>query len=73
MEIFLECPHCKIQIEISEINCGVFRCGIYKDNGQQVPPHMPKEEAEKLGDTIYGCGQPFQYLNGKLVKCDWST
>jgi hypothetical protein len=32
---------------------------------------MPKEEVETLGDTIYGCGQPFQYLNGKLVKCGW--
>ena len=71
MEIFLECPHCKIKIEISEINCGVFRCGIYKDNGQQVHPHMPKDESDKLGDAIYGCGQPFQYLNGKFVKCGW--
>jgi len=71
MEIFVECPHCKVSICITELNCGVFRCGVFKDNGQQIPAHMPKEEVETLGDTIYGCGQPFQYLNGKLVKCGW--
>ena len=66
---FLPCPHCQVQIEIIEINCSIFRCGIIKSTGEQIPPHASKEEIEKL--EIYGCGQPFRLVEGKLEKCDY--
>ncbi len=40
----LSCPHCGIRIEIAEINCGIFRCGIYKTTGQQLP-HIYQKQA----------------------------
>ena len=69
--VLFNCPNCNVTIEITALNCGIFRCGIYKDNGLQINPHLPQADCEKLGDTIYGCGTPFQYLNGKIVKCGW--
>jgi len=69
----LFCPYCNTTIIIESINCGIFRCGIYKENGQQIPPHSTKYEIEKLLDEkkIWGCGQPFQLHNDKLIKCGW--
>lgn len=26
----LPCPHCGIPIQIEQVNCAIFRCGIYK-------------------------------------------
>ena len=63
--------HCNVMIDIIALNCGVFRCGIYKNNGQQLDPHMSKDEFEKIKDDIYGCGQPFQIIKNKIVKCAW--
>lgn len=64
------CPHCNIAIFIEQVNCGIFRCGIYKDTMTQVDPHLSKEECDKLVN-IYGCGKPFQIKNGKLIKCEY--
>ena len=64
--IYIQCPHCGIDIEIVEINCGIFICGVDK-NGKQIDPHLPKEQCEKLND-IYGCKNSFKYMNGKLEK-----
>lgn len=56
------CPSCFQYIEIEKINCGVFRCGVYKSDGKQIDPHLPQEECEKLvlDGLIYGCGKPFR-------------
>jgi hypothetical protein len=69
----LNCPYCNVSIVIESINCGIFRCGIYKHNHEQIPPHLSKEECNKLvkENKIWGCGQPFQLHNGKLIKCGW--
>jgi len=67
----MECPHCHITIEIIEINCGIFRCGVYKKTGEQIPPHLPKEQCDVLGDTIWGCGKPFRYDGKQLEPCDY--
>ena len=48
MPLLFTCPHCSIMIEITALNCGIFRCGIYKDNGQQINSHMNKEECDKI-------------------------
>ena len=70
---FYNCPHCNNMIEVIEINCAIFRCGIYKINGSQVEPHLSKEECDKLKneDKIWGCGKPFQLVNNTLIKCKY--
>jgi hypothetical protein len=67
----LKCPHCDIDIIIVEVNCGVFRHGVTKSKFIQINPHLSQAECEELvkDDKIYGCGKPFAYINGKLVKC----
>ena len=77
MTIIIQCPHCNIQIEILELNCRIFRCGILKSNYTQIHPHLSKQECNDLitNNEIYGCGKPFQltFLNNKWVPiiCDY--
>ena len=63
-EIVIVCPHCSESILIYELNCCIFRHGIYKDSGKQIDPHLNKEECTKLFDQqlIYGCGKPFKII-----------
>ena len=75
--MIVTCPHCDEPIIIEEINCGIFRHGVFKTNGQQMEPHSNKpicdEAIEK--DLIYGCGKPFQIImqdtNVIIKKCDY--
>lgn len=69
----MNCPHCGISIFILQLNCRIFRCGVYKSNGMQIPPHLPKVKCDDLvrKDAIWGCGKPFKYINGRLVKCGY--
>jgi hypothetical protein len=73
MDPIRECPWCHQVIWIEEIRCGIFRCGILKDTFQQVEPHLPKLDCDRLAaeGKIYGCGKPFQYKEGGLEKCDY--
>lgn len=74
--IFL-CPHCNMWVEIVEINCGIFRHGVYKQTGIQMPPHAPRAQCDDAvtGDLIWGCGRPFEiYTDGvekKIRSCDY--
>lgn len=76
MYIF-ECPHCEITIEVkkNETNCCIFRCGIYKNNFNQIPPHSNKDECDRLknNDLIYGCGKPFKFNKEtkEIEICDY--
>jgi hypothetical protein len=60
------CPHCdqKIQVLKNQINCRIFRCGIYKNNGNPIPPHTSKIECDRLKNSnlIYGCSKPFKFV-----------
>jgi hypothetical protein len=67
----MECPTCGIGIEIISVNCGIFRCGVYKSTGVQIDPHMPKVQCDAIKDQIYGCATPFKWVDGKLVKCGY--
>ena len=62
--IIKQCPHCKdyIIVKETELNCKIFRHGTYKNNLEQINPHLPKEDCDKLieKDLIYGCGKPFR-------------
>lgn len=68
----IECPHCQQKIWIEELNCGIFRCGVLKENGEQIPPHASKEECNKyIQKGIYGCGKPFQIINNNVTLCGY--
>jgi len=60
--ILVNCPHCDQLIEIVELNCCIFRCGVYRQNQEQIPPHLPKSECDNLAEQelIFGCGKPFR-------------
>ena len=70
--IFVKCPHCNIMIEVIELNCKIFRCGIYKNGFQQIDPHMPKDACEELvkNDSIFDCGKPFMVIEKDKDKVD---
>jgi len=59
--MILKCPHCNENIIIEQINCAIFRHGIYKHNLQQIDPHLNKESCDELinNNKIFGCGKPF--------------
>lgn len=70
--IFVECPHCNDEIIIkkTELNCCIFRHGIYKTTWKQINPHMKKTTCDELlrKKLIYGCGKPFKII--KLIEND---
>ena len=77
--IYITCPHCSCLIEILQINCAIFRHGVYKNNNIQIDPHLDKISCDKLIDLnlIHGCGKPFKiiYDNDKniwnAIVCDY--
>lgn len=78
-EIIVLCPHCKNDILImeNEINCAIFRHGVYKKTFRQINPHENKETCDKLfaEDLIHGCGKPFKLIKEndeyKAEICDY--
>lgn len=63
-EIIINCPHCCGIVLVYELNCKIFRHGIYKTTYQQIDPHMKKEQCDALirENRIYGCGKPFRII-----------
>jgi hypothetical protein len=59
--MFINCPHCDLLLEILELNCKKFVCGVYRTDFIQIPPHLSKEECVRLMESrlIWGCGKPF--------------
>ena len=76
---FFLCPHCggSVIVHQNELNCRIFRHGVYQATMQQMNTHTPKEECERLAATgqIVGCGKPFQVVeqDGEFVAviCDY--
>jgi hypothetical protein len=59
---------------IDEINCRIFRHGVYKASGEQLPPHSTKAECDEAFEKglIYGCGKPFMLdPSGNAIVCDY--
>jgi len=56
-EHLMQCPHCGDFVLIKKINCGIFRHGVLKATGKQIPPHAPKSLCEYFirRHMIYGC------------------
>ena len=77
MELYIECPQCGYMVEIMQINCGIFRHGVFKSNNKQLNPHSPKDICDQVSndELIYGCGKPFKLenVNGTYIatKCDY--
>ena len=71
--MIVRCPNCKRYIEIIQLNCTIMRCGIFKDNYSQLPPHSTKEECDLAvkDGLIFGCGSPFEIIDGIAVKCNY--
>jgi hypothetical protein len=63
-----ECPHCNlmVQVFVNELNCRIFRHGMFKHNWEQVPPHLPKDVCDQLvaEDQVLGCCKPYQFFDG---------
>jgi hypothetical protein len=72
--LIIECPHCSVTIEIVQINCRIFRCGVLKNTQEPIDPHSSKEKCEYYisKEEIYGCFKPF-YLkeDNSTCKCDY--
>jgi len=78
MDIYLACPHCDLLIDIptNDINCAIYRHGVYKKSGLQMGPHLCKEDCESLAKhgLIWGCGKPFKLIytpEPRIVKCEY--
>lgn len=72
------CPNCAALVQVleTETNCCIFRHGVLKVNGQQINPHTPKQECDRLfaDNEIEGCGKPFKFIGGEpnyVEKCDY--
>jgi hypothetical protein len=64
--ILFACPHCghMVGVQKKEVNCKIFRHGVMRHNGEQINPHLPKEECDRLASEglIRGCGKPFRLI-----------
>ena len=77
--IIINCPHCNdyIFIHPKELNCHIFRHGVFKKTGKQIDPHMKKDQCDYLAKhkLIYGCGKPFRIVKKDseivAIVCDY--
>jgi hypothetical protein len=71
--MIIVCPHCDEEILIEEINCGIFRHGVFKDSLEQVNPHESKEILDTYinENKIYGCGKPFCIKDNIVSVCEY--
>ena len=64
--ITTRCPHCLLMfvVESKDLNCRVFRHGVYRSSLKQINPHLKKDECDRLraNSLIYGCGKPFKLV-----------
>ena len=69
----VNCPHCQQFIEIIELRCSIFRCGVYKTTYTQIHPHLSEVQCNNLvkKNKIYGCGKSFLINDMSIAeKCD---
>jgi hypothetical protein len=69
------CPHCEgiVEVKHSELNCRIFRHGTLKSTGQQISPHAPKDECDRLvqGNLVNGCARPFKFTGTVVEVCGY--
>lgn len=70
-----KCPHCcgLVAVLPGEMNCRVFRHGVFIADGTQIPPHAPEPDCNRWAEEklIHGCGKPFTYDGTKMVPCGY--
>jgi uncharacterized C2H2 Zn-finger protein len=74
-----ECPNCGgvVQVQKNETRCCIFRHAVYKNTFQQIGPHTPKVECDRLINQglVEGCAKPFRFIfsgDGNWVEeCDY--
>ena len=79
MDIILECPHCKgaFIMNEKELNCMIVRHGALKANMEQINPHLPKVECDKLvqNNLVVGCAKPCKIIKNDnvyvAIECDY--
>ena len=77
INLIITCPHCNDLILIDQLNCKIFRHGIFKNTNQQINPHSSKSECDHYitNNLIYGCGRPFRIIesenNFTVEICDY--
>ena len=68
------CPHCELLTEVheKELNCCIFRHGVYQQTYKPINPHASQQEVQrlKLDNAIIGCGGPHQL---KLIDGQWTV
>lgn len=78
--LLFECPHCDeiVMVNESELNCRIFRHGVFKSNFQQIPPHEAKIFCDKyvIEGLVYGCAKPFRIITNQnneyqIEICDY--
>ena len=74
--LIVSCPHCQqfLFVDMAELNCRIFRCGVYKQTFVQISPHLDKISCDMLkkNDLIYGCAKPFKINNNnECIICDY--
>jgi hypothetical protein len=75
--MIIKCPHCDEFIFIEELNCKIFRHGIFKKNMKQINPHSNKELCDFYikNNLIIGCGKPFELIweneEWKPIICEY--
>jgi hypothetical protein len=77
---FFKCPHCNnyIAVEKNQVNCGIFRHAVYKNDNNPIDPHATKNICDELvkTDKVYGCAKPFKLVimndgTNYVTSCDY--
>jgi hypothetical protein len=79
VKIYVICPHCQGGVEVEQVNCAIFRHGVFRSNGMQIPPHSSQESCEtwSWNNELFGCGKPFKIIKDeqnewKAIVCEYS-
>jgi len=71
----IQCLNCQVSIwvPVNQINCRIFRCGVYKADSQPIHPHLSKDECTRLvsENLIFGCGTAFYFDGTNLRLCEY--
>ena len=76
-ELIVECPNCygKVIIKKNDVNCCIFRHGVWKSTNSPLDPHASKEVCDNAvrKNLILGCGLPFRLELSTMctVVCDY--
>ena len=74
------CPHCKdlVQVLRGDMNCQIFRHGVYRHSGQPLGPHTSEDKCRDVVNRglVYGCAGPFRVrltddTTGTVETCEY--